>query len=61
MNEQVPKDTLLSQDERLELVQLRRIDVAVRAFVDAEPRVSVRCSALWDDLLTALYDGKERS
>lgn len=56
MREQLTKENRLSDDERVELTQLRRIDVAARAFVDANPIVSIRCSALWDDLLSALYD-----
>lgn len=54
-------DNLTSEEmvsiDRATLDQLYRIERAVRAFVDAEPRITVRTSALWDDLLTALYDG----
>lgn len=56
MNEPITKEDQVSID-RQTLDQLYRIERAVRAFVDAEPRISVRCTALWDDLLTALYDG----
>jgi hypothetical protein len=58
MNEQRTPDELVSID-RATLDQLYRIERAARAFADAEPRITVRCSALWDDLLTALYDGHE--
>jgi hypothetical protein len=50
------KEDMVSID-RQTLDQLYRIERSVRAFVDADPKISVRCSALWDDLLTALYDG----
>lgn len=55
-SEQLSSEEMVSID-RATLDQLYRIERAVRAFVDAEPRISVRCCALWDDLLTALYDG----
>jgi hypothetical protein len=56
MNAPLSSEDLVSID-RQTLDQLYRIERAVRAFVAAEPRISVRCNALWDDLLTALYDG----
>lgn len=41
-----------------ELEQLRRIDRAARAFVDAMPALGKqKCLAQYDALLRALYDG----
>lgn len=56
MNAPLSNEELVTID-RTTLDQLYRIERTVRAFVAAEPRISVHCSALWDDLLTALYDG----
>jgi hypothetical protein len=56
LSDPITSEELVTID-RATLDQLYRIERAARAFVEADPRISVRCSALWDDFLTALYDG----